>query len=126
MPPNGIATLKRLAQLINDAVDAVDTRSKEMGHPYPNLDEPFNPGNPAEAVTIDPVVVQNIRMLVAAADHLIAAARTPQMTVTELSFGVRFVYYDSWIISLSSWLYLCSFISTQFCRLFSLRTSPRL
>ncbi|KIJ51883.1 hypothetical protein M422DRAFT_99910, partial [Sphaerobolus stellatus SS14] len=79
--------LKQLSNFISDNVDVVDDRCKALGHEYPSLHEPFNPFNPAEALTRDPVTVQNIIVIVAAADQLIATARLPINTTADLAFG---------------------------------------
>ncbi|KIJ51884.1 hypothetical protein M422DRAFT_244262 [Sphaerobolus stellatus SS14] len=79
--------LKQLSNFISDNVDVVDDRCKALGHEYPSLHEPFNPFNPAEALTRDPVVVQNIIVIVAAADQLITTARLPINTTADLAFS---------------------------------------
>ena len=81
-------TLRRLSAIISDAVDKIEEQSANAGHPYPSLNEPFDPTNPSEALTVDPVVLQNTMLLIAAANQIIATVRLPAMSVYDMSLAV--------------------------------------
>ena len=98
-------TLRRLSAIISDAVDKIEEQSANAGHPYPSLNEPFDPTNPSEALTVDPVVLQNAMLLIAAANQLIATVRLPATTVFDMSLGVCITARGHLLKSLSDWIY---------------------
>ncbi|KAF8182513.1 O-methyltransferase [Mycena galopus ATCC 62051] len=81
----GIPTLRRLANIINEAVDKMETAYTGAEQPLPSLDVPFNPNDPAEAVLQDPIVAGAVLNIMAAASQLSATVCSPASSALNAS-----------------------------------------
>ncbi|EJD51352.1 S-adenosyl-L-methionine-dependent methyltransferase [Auricularia subglabra TFB-10046 SS5] len=77
-----------LAALITEAAEKIDLACKSQNVFFPSLNQPFDPES--ERIRANPQVVAAIETLVAAADHIIAAAWSPAryMLDTSLSYHI--------------------------------------
>jgi hypothetical protein len=85
----GMTTLRRLANIINEAVDNMESVYSKAEMPLPSLDTPFNPADPAEAVLQDPVVAGAVLNIMAAASQLSATVCSPVVSALNASQAVR-------------------------------------
>ena len=87
MPTSMMKTspLRRLVNILSDAVTQIDEKYASAGLEFPTLDEPFNEKNPACLLLSDPNVVPLSSVIVAAADQLIASARHPMQAVLDIA-----------------------------------------
>ncbi|KAJ7936101.1 O-methyltransferase [Mycena leptocephala] len=81
----GIPTLRRLANIINEAVDNMESVYGKAEMPLPSLDTPFNPADPAEVVLQDPVVAEAVLNIIAAAAQLSATVCSPVVSALNAS-----------------------------------------
>jgi hypothetical protein len=84
----GIPTLRRLANIINEAVDNMESVYGKAEMPLPSLDTPFNPADPAEVVLQDPVVAEAVLNIIAAASQLSATVCSPVVSALNASQAV--------------------------------------
>ncbi|KAF7349729.1 hypothetical protein MSAN_01699700 [Mycena sanguinolenta] len=73
----GISTLRRLANIINEAIDQIESVYAAADMPLPSLDAPFNPADPAEALLQSPTVEGATLNIMAAAAQLSATVASP-------------------------------------------------
>jgi hypothetical protein len=85
----GILTLRRLANIINEAIDNIESVYAQAETPLPSLDLPFDPADPAEAILQDPVVAAAALNIMAAASQLSATVCSPVASVLNASQAVR-------------------------------------
>ncbi|KAJ6456668.1 O-methyltransferase [Mycena sanguinolenta] len=78
---DSIATLRALSDIIAAAVTTVEHTYKNAGLNPPSLDEPLDTYAPAEALRRDPVVVDAVQNLIAAAGQISAAMRDPAVSI---------------------------------------------
>ncbi|KAF7367841.1 S-adenosyl-L-methionine-dependent methyltransferase [Mycena sanguinolenta] len=78
---DSITTLRALSDIIAEAVTTVERAYKNADLNPPCLDEPLDPHSPAEALSRDPVVVDAVQNLVAAAAQISAATRDPAVSI---------------------------------------------
>ncbi|KAJ6472494.1 O-methyltransferase [Mycena sanguinolenta] len=86
---DSIATLRALSDIIADAVTTVERTYKDAQLSPPSLDEPFDRHAPAEALRRDPVVVEAIQSLVAAAGQITAVTRDPVLYILDRTHGFQ-------------------------------------
>ncbi|KAJ6595363.1 O-methyltransferase [Mycena sp. CBHHK59/15] len=80
-----ILTLRRLANIITDAVNTMERVYGQVGMPLPSLDEPFHPQDPAETLRQDTEVSAAVKNLMAAAAQISATVCDPMRTVVNTS-----------------------------------------
>ncbi|KAF7349631.1 hypothetical protein MSAN_01689200 [Mycena sanguinolenta] len=73
----GISTLRRLANIINEAIDDIERVYAAADTPLSSLDAPFNPADPAEALLQNPIVEGATLNIMAAASQLSATVASP-------------------------------------------------
>lgn len=76
--------LRALVNILSAGVDAIEEAYAKQGAAVPSLDQPFMPG----PLDMDPAVMQNARVVIAAADQLIANVRGPFETIQEYATGM--------------------------------------
>jgi hypothetical protein len=86
--PGNIGPLRKLANIISDAVDEIETRYSAAGLVSPHLDEPYNPLNPAEVLNTDKDVAHDLSLVVSAATQLASSCKVPAIAVMEHAFSV--------------------------------------
>ncbi|KAJ6474192.1 O-methyltransferase [Mycena sanguinolenta] len=84
---DSITTLRALSDIISEAVTEVERTYRNTGLDPPSLDEPLNPSSPAEALSRDPVVVDAVQNLVAAAGQISAAMQDPVVSIMSVAHG---------------------------------------
>ncbi|GJJ11788.1 hypothetical protein Clacol_006026 [Clathrus columnatus] len=82
-----LATLKQLSKIISDSIESVEKRCNTLGYDYPSLDKPFNPADPAESLTVDPIIIENVMILIAASNQIVSTTRLPAMTLFDMSMS---------------------------------------
>ncbi|EIN06883.1 O-methyltransferase [Punctularia strigosozonata HHB-11173 SS5] len=70
---------------MSKAVDALEAEYEAASLEPPSLDQPFDPTNAAEALTVSPKVVESSLLIVAAAHQLAASVRLPGIAVMDLA-----------------------------------------
>jgi hypothetical protein len=83
-----MSPLRRLANIISDAVTQIDEKYASANLEFPTLDKPFNAKDPASLLLSDPDVIPLSSVIVAAADQLIASARHPMQAVFDIAQAV--------------------------------------
>lgn len=83
-------TLKALHSIIGDAIAALEMRFQAAGLDYPSLDAPYE-NSASQLLSEDPEVIGSTNRIVAAADHLMAAVRSPFSTVVHSGMAVGFL-----------------------------------
>ncbi|KAF7342880.1 S-adenosyl-L-methionine-dependent methyltransferase [Mycena sanguinolenta] len=104
---NSLATLRALSDIIAEAVTTVERTYNAVGLNLPSLDDPLDPQRHAhaEALRRDPVVVDAVKNLVAAAGQIAAAARDPAVSILNAAHAVRHhfllipYYIELWVSS---------------------------
>ncbi|KAF7349633.1 hypothetical protein MSAN_01689400 [Mycena sanguinolenta] len=81
----GISTLRRLANIINEAIDDIERVYAEADIPFPSLDAPFNPADPAEALLQNPTLEGATLNIIAAAAQLSATVASPAVSASNAS-----------------------------------------
>ncbi|KAF7349733.1 hypothetical protein MSAN_01700100 [Mycena sanguinolenta] len=81
----GISTLRRLANIINEAIDEIEGVYAAADIPLPSLDAPFNPSDPAEALLHNPTVEGATLNIMAAAAQLSAMLASPAVSALNAS-----------------------------------------
>ncbi|KAF7349748.1 hypothetical protein MSAN_01701700 [Mycena sanguinolenta] len=81
----GISTLRRLANIINEAIDEIEGVYAAADISLPSLDAPFNPANPTEALLQNPIVEGATLNIVAAASQLSAMVANPAVSALNAS-----------------------------------------
>ena len=77
--------LRRLVNILSDAVTQIDEKYASAGLEFPTLDKPFNEKDPACILLSDPDVVPLSSVIVAAADQLIVSARHPMQAILDIA-----------------------------------------
>ncbi|KAF8180013.1 O-methyltransferase [Mycena galopus ATCC 62051] len=80
-----ISTLRRLADIITNAVTTMENVYAESRMALPSLDEPFDPQDPAENLRQDPKVSAAVKNLVAAASQISATVFDPMRVAVNTS-----------------------------------------
>lgn len=80
--------MRLLGDLINASIDKIEARVADASVAFPSLDEPFNPGNEAESVLLDPEVLAATSHIIAAASQLIATVRHPAQSIIDDALSV--------------------------------------
>ncbi|KAJ6479100.1 O-methyltransferase [Mycena sanguinolenta] len=83
-----VSTLRLLANLISQAVDTIEGLYASADATHPQLNKPWNPKDPSEALGQDPTAVEAKTKLVAAAAQLLATVRDPISTLLSISDGI--------------------------------------
>ena len=84
--------LRRLANILSDAVTRIDEKYALADLEFPVLDKPFDEKDPAWRLLSDPDVVPLSSVIVAAADQLIASARHPMQAVLDMAQSVSTLF----------------------------------
>lgn len=89
-----------LVALLADAAHRIDAACKEKHATFPSLDDPLD--DASEAIRNDPVVTPLVDIVAAAAQQILATARSPTQTVLDLVYGVSYPgsYFRSFPYSL--------------------------
>ncbi|KAF9779280.1 O-methyltransferase [Thelephora terrestris] len=77
--------LRRLVDILSDAVTRIDEKYASANLEFPSLDKPFDEDDPACLMLSDSRVVPLSSVIVAAADQLIASARHPMQAVLDIA-----------------------------------------
>ncbi|KAF7349730.1 hypothetical protein MSAN_01699800 [Mycena sanguinolenta] len=85
MKSSGISTLRRLANIINEAIDEIEGVYAAADLPLPQLDAPFNPADPAEALLQNTTVEAATLNIMAAAAQLSATVASPAVSALNAS-----------------------------------------
>ncbi|KAF7345187.1 hypothetical protein MSAN_01895200 [Mycena sanguinolenta] len=80
-----ISTLRRLANIINEAIDEIEGVYAKGNIPLPSLDTPFHPADPAEALLQNPTVEGATMNIMAAAAQLSATVASPMVSALNAS-----------------------------------------
>jgi hypothetical protein len=80
--------LRALVDILSDAVDRIDSQYAAENVPFPTLDVPFEPTHPGNALLTHELVVQQAKIVVAAAEQLTALVRDPTSVLLDLVLGV--------------------------------------
>lgn len=83
-----ISPLRRLVNILSDAVTQIDEKYASANLEFPMLDQPFDEKDPASQLLSDSDVVPLSSVIVAAADQLIASARHPTHAVFDMAGSV--------------------------------------
>ncbi|KAF7340525.1 hypothetical protein MSAN_02124000 [Mycena sanguinolenta] len=83
-----VSTLRLLANLISQAVDTIEGVYASADAAPPQLDKPWDPKDPSEALGQDPTITEAKTTLVAAAAQLLVTIRDPISTLLSISDGV--------------------------------------
>jgi hypothetical protein len=86
-----ISPLRRLVNVLSDAVTKIDAKYASANLEFPSLDEPFDERDPACLLLSDPDVVPHSSLIVAAADQLIVSARHPAQAILDIAQSVSAV-----------------------------------
>ncbi|KAJ6472496.1 O-methyltransferase [Mycena sanguinolenta] len=86
---DSITILRALSNIIADAITTVERTFEDAQLSPPSLDEPFDHHAPAEALRRDPVVVEAIQNLIAAAGQITAVMRDPALYVLDRAHGFQ-------------------------------------
>jgi outer membrane protein TolC len=89
MQSNSIPTLRKLANIITEAVDTIERAYARSGVDLPALEVPFNAADPAEALRQDPVVSAATMELMAATSQIAATVCNPATAILNASQSVR-------------------------------------
>jgi hypothetical protein len=89
MASQSISTLRRLANIITAAVDTLERVYGDAGMDLPDLDQPWDRNNPAEALRRDPDVSSAVKDIVAASAQLTANVCDPVGMAITVGFSVR-------------------------------------
>ncbi|KAF7341723.1 hypothetical protein MSAN_02070800 [Mycena sanguinolenta] len=90
----GIPTLRRLANIINEAIDTIEGVYAEAEMPLPSLNAPFDPTDPAEALMQNPAVEGASMNIMAAVSQLSATVFSPAASALNASQAVRITSAD--------------------------------
>lgn len=82
--------LRVLSDIISDAVTKVDEQYAAANLEFPSLEETFDPKDPANTLLSNLNVTQNISLVVAAAEQLVASIRHPNWTTWDAALMVIF------------------------------------
>ncbi|KAF7349749.1 hypothetical protein MSAN_01701900 [Mycena sanguinolenta] len=85
MRSTGISTLRRLANIINGAINEIEAVYAAADISLPSLDAPFNPADPAEAPLQNPSVEAATLNIMAAAAQLSATVASPAVSALNAS-----------------------------------------
>ncbi|KAF8183030.1 hypothetical protein K438DRAFT_1975286 [Mycena galopus ATCC 62051] len=80
-----IATLRRLATILTDGLDSVDSVYQKAGLNFPSLDKPFDPKNEAEALRQDKAVAAAVNDIMAATAQISATVCDPMRLAVNTS-----------------------------------------
>ncbi|KAJ7911049.1 O-methyltransferase [Mycena leptocephala] len=83
--PNSIPTLRKLANIIIEAVDTIEHAYARSGVDLPALEVPFNAADPVEALRQDPVVSGATMELMAATSQIAATVCNPATAISNAS-----------------------------------------
>jgi hypothetical protein len=87
--PGNVGSLRKLVNIISDAVDEIEARYSAVGLLSPHLDKPFDPSSPAEVLNTDEDVARNLSLIISAATQLSASCKVPATAVIEHALSVR-------------------------------------
>lgn len=83
-----MSPLRRLVNILSDAVAQIDEKYASANLEFPALDGPSNEKDPARLLLSDPDVVPLSSLIVAAANRLIVSARHPMQGVVDMAQSV--------------------------------------
>ena len=83
-----VSPLRRLVNILSDAVTRIDEKYTSANLEFPTLDKPFHQEDRAWQLLSDPDVVPLASVIVAAADQLIVSARPPAQAVLDMAQSV--------------------------------------
>ncbi|KIY43141.1 S-adenosyl-L-methionine-dependent methyltransferase [Fistulina hepatica ATCC 64428] len=82
-----LSPFRRLSNLISAAADEIETVFETAHVPYPRLEDVFNPASPTEAIVRSPAVLNQAKIIAAAAGQLNALVNAPFMTIMDTAMG---------------------------------------
>ncbi|KIY52770.1 S-adenosyl-L-methionine-dependent methyltransferase [Fistulina hepatica ATCC 64428] len=82
-----VSPLRRLSNLISAAVDEIETVFETEHVPYPRLEDVFNLVSPTETIVRSPAVVNQAKIIAAAAGQLNALVNVPFATIMDSALG---------------------------------------
>jgi hypothetical protein len=88
-----ISPLRRLVNILSDAVTKIDEKYASANIEFPSIDKPFDESDPACLLLSDPDVVPHSSVAVAAADQLIASARHPAQAILDMAQSVSNLWF---------------------------------
>jgi hypothetical protein len=80
------SSLRRLSNIIAQAVTYIEVEYAKASAPLPSLDESFNPTTPAEAVGMQPAAFAASSMIIAAAAQITATVSNPALAIINKQF----------------------------------------
>ena len=84
---SSISDLRKLSNIISSAVDRIEGICNARGLDFPSPDAPFT--RESETIREIPEVYNATNLIASAAGHLAAIARSPAMTMIDVSFKVH-------------------------------------
>lgn len=88
MSTTKISPLRRLVNILSDAVTRIDEKYASANLEFPSLDKSFDEKDPACLLLSGPDVVPHSSVIVAAAAQLIASARHPAQAILDIAQAV--------------------------------------
>ena len=88
MSTTKISPLRRLVNILSDAVTRIDEKYASANLEFPSLGKSFDEKDPTCLLLSDPDVVPHSSVIVAAADQLIASARHPAQAILDIAQAV--------------------------------------
>ncbi|KAJ7140426.1 S-adenosyl-L-methionine-dependent methyltransferase [Mycena filopes] len=85
--PQPLSTLRLLADIINKAVETMETAYARDGHLLPSLDKSFDLKDTAESMRQDPSVATAVMDIIAAASQISATVVDPSKAVLQTALG---------------------------------------
>lgn len=83
-----IANLRRLAAIINGALDTLESELATAALDFPALDEPYDSAAPVERVLEEEAAADAVDLIVAASSQLCASVRKPTVTMVDTAWQV--------------------------------------
>jgi hypothetical protein len=83
--------LRALVDILSNAVDRIDSQYAAENLQFPTLEVPFEPSRPSNALITHELIVQQAKIVVAAAEQLCALVRDPVSVLMDIGLGVRLI-----------------------------------
>ena len=87
MSPSGLSDLRKLSDIISNAVDRIEQKLSSRSADFPSLNTAYIESE--EEMRNIPEVADSVVAIVAASEQLAMTARSPSLTILDISFKVR-------------------------------------
>ncbi|VDB83099.1 unnamed protein product [Peniophora sp. CBMAI 1063] len=84
MSPSGLSELRKLSNIINDAVDHIEHTLSARSVDFPSLNSTYTEED--EEIRATPAIADAITAIVAASEQLAMVTRSPSLTILDISF----------------------------------------